>query len=270
MNITFIGGGNMANALIGGMLNQGFAKTDIRVVEPNADAAGRLRNQYGIEVAKEATPDALAADLIMLAVKPQVMKSVAAGIAPHLKSQLVVSIAAGIRAADLSRWLGGHQRLVRAMPNTPAMVLSGVTGLYAMAGVSADERARAQRVLEAVGAVVWVEQEAGMDTITAVSGSGPAYVFYFMEGLEEAAIAQGLSAEQARQLSLATFSGAAKLAAQSSEDVATLRARVTSKGGTTERAIHTMEGAQLKQIIIDAVRAAALRSRELGDELGSD
>ena len=269
MNITFIGGGNMANALIGGMLGQGFAKTDIRVVEPNADTAGKLRAQYGISVFDEANAESLASDLIMLAVKPQVMKAVAQGIAPLLDKQLVVSIAAGIRAADLSRWLGGHQRLVRAMPNTPAMVLSGVTGLYAMAGVSTEERGSAQRVLEAVGAVVWVDDESGIDTITAVSGSGPAYVFYFMEGLEEAAIAQGLSAEQARSLSLATFAGAAKLAAQSADDVATLRARVTSKGGTTERAIHTMEGAQLKQIIIDAVRAAAQRSKELGDELGS-
>ena len=270
MNITFIGGGNMANALIGGMLSQGFAHSDIHVVEPNTETADKLRGQYGVAVSSEANAEALATDLIVLAVKPQQLRAVAAGIAPQLKSQTVVSIAAGVRAADLARWLGGYGRVVRAMPNTPAMVLSGVTGLYAMASVTAEERTQAQRVLEAVGAVVWVEEESGMDTITAVSGSGPAYVFYFMEGLEEAAIAQGLTAQQARQLSLATFAGAAKLAAQSSEDVATLRARVTSKGGTTERAIHTMEAAQLKQIIGDAVRAAAQRSRELGDELGGD
>ncbi len=270
MNITFIGGGNMANALIGGMLGQGFAKSDIRVVEPNADAGARLRGQYDIEVHSEAAPAALDCDLIVLAVKPQQLRAVAAGLAPHLKSQLVISIAAGVRAADLARWLGDHPRLVRAMPNTPAMVLAGVTGLYALPGVSAEERERAERVLAAVGAVVWVGSEAEMDTITAVSGSGPAYVFYFMEGLEEAAIAQGLSAAQARQLALATFAGAAKLAAQSAEDVATLRARVTSKGGTTERAIHTMEAAGLKQIIVAAVRAAAQRSRELGDELGAE
>lgn len=270
MNITFIGGGNMANALIGGMLGQGFAKGDIRVVEPNADAGARLRAQYGIEVHPEATPAALAGDIIVLAVKPQQLRNVAAGIAPHLKTQLVISIAAGVRAADLARWLGNHQRLVRAMPNTPAMVLAGVTGLYALPGVTPEERERAERVLAAVGEVVWVAAETEMDTITAVSGSGPAYVFYFMEGLEEAAIAQGLSAAQARQLSLATFAGAARLAAQSTEDVATLRARVTSKGGTTERAVHTMEAAGLKQIIVEAVRAAAQRSRELGDELGAE
>lgn len=270
MKITFIGGGNMANALIGGMLSQGFGKTDIRVVEPNADTAAKLRTQYGVSVHAEAGAEALAGDLIVLAVKPQQLRPVAAGIAPYLESQTIVSIAAGVRAADVARWLGGYGRVVRAMPNTPAMVLAGITGLYAMTSVSGEERAQAQRVLEAVGAVVWVEEESGIDTITAVSGSGPAYVFYFMEGLEEAAIAQGLSAEQARQLSLATFAGAAKLAAQSSDDVATLRARVTSKGGTTERAIHTMEAAQLKQIIVDAVRAAARRSRELGDELGAD
>jgi pyrroline-5-carboxylate reductase len=270
MNITFIGGGNMASALIGGLLGQGFAKSDIRVVEPNADAGARLRAQYGIEVYAEAVPAALASDLVVLAVKPQQLRNVAAGIAPHLKSQLLVSIAAGVRAADLARWLGDYPRLVRAMPNTPAMVLAGVTGLYALPGVTAEERERAGRVLAAVGEVVWVAAEAEMDTITAVSGSGPAYVFYFMEGLEEAAIAQGLSAAQARQLSIATFAGAAKLAAQSSEDVATLRARVTSKGGTTERAIHTLEAAGLKRIIGDAVRAAAARSRELGEELGGD
>jgi pyrroline-5-carboxylate reductase len=215
-------------------------------------------------------PEALASEVILLAVKPQQLRSVAGGIAPHLTSQLIISIAAGVRAADLSRWLGNHPRLVRAMPNTPAMVLSGVTGLYAMPGVTPAERGQAQRVLEAVGEVVWVDCEAEMDVITAVSGSGPAYIFYFMEGLEEAAIAQGLSADQARRLSLATFAGATKLAARSSDDVATLRARVTSKGGTTERAIHTMEAAQLKQIIVDAVRAAAQRSKELGDELGVD
>ena len=270
MNITFIGGGNMANALIGGMLGRGFAASGIRVVEPNADTAGKLRAQYGIATHAEAGAEALTSDLIVLAVKPQQLRGVAAGLAPHMNSQLVVSIAAGVRAADLARWLGNHRRVVRAMPNTPAMVLAGVTGLYALPDVTADERERAQRVLAAVGEVVWVEAEADMDVITAVSGSGPAYVFYFMEGLEEAAIAQGLSAEQARRLSLATFAGAAQLAARSAEDVATLRARVTSKGGTTERAVHAMEAARLKQIIVDAVRAAAARSKELGDELGAD
>lgn len=269
MNITCIGGGNMANALIGGLLGRGFAPSAIRVVEPNGDTAAGLRSRYGIEVHAEPTAAALACDVLVLAVKPQQMRPVATAIAPHLSSQLVLSIAAGIRAPDLARWLGNYRRLVRAMPNTPALVQAGIAGLYALPEVSEGERAQAQQVLEAVGQVVWVEEEREMDVITAVSGSGPAYVFYFMEALEEAAVAQGLSASQARRLSLATFAGAARLAGESSEDVATLRARVTSKGGTTERALHVLEAANLKGIIADAVDAAVVRSRELGDALGA-
>ncbi|MEO1767874.1 pyrroline-5-carboxylate reductase [Thiobacter aerophilum] len=270
MNITFIGGGNMANALIGGLLSKGFAAGTLRVVEPDAETAQRLAERYGLLVKATADADILACDLVLLAVKPQQLRSVAAGLAPHLTQQLVLSIAAGVRAADLSRWLGGYRRLVRAMPNTPAMVQAGITGLYALPEVSEEERRRAEAVLAAVGEVVWVGAEADMDVITAVSGSGPAYVFYFMEALEEAAIALGLSASQARRLSLATFAGAARLASASREDVVTLRERVTSKGGTTERALAALEAAGVKPRIVEAVRAAALRARELGDELGRD
>jgi pyrroline-5-carboxylate reductase len=269
MKITFIGGGNMASALIGGLVDQGFHTQDVNVVEVNVEAAEQLRGRYGVQVQGAAEGAALESGMIVLAVKPQQLREVSRHIARQLKSQILVSIAAGVRATDLSRWLGGYQRLVRAMPNTPAMARSGVTGLYALPTVSQLERDQTQRVMEAVGTVVWVKDEAEMDVITAVSGSGPAYVFYFMEALEEAAIALGLSAQQARQLSLATFTGAAKLAGESTEDVATLRARVTSKGGTTERAIHQMEAAALKGIVADAVRAAAHRSKELGDELGA-
>ncbi|MEJ5212122.1 MAG: pyrroline-5-carboxylate reductase [Burkholderiales bacterium] len=270
MIITFIGGGNMASALIGGLLGRGFGPGQLRVVEPNPETAERLAQRYGVAV--QAAPDAaiLACDLVLLAVKPQQLRGVATGLAPHLAQQLVVSIAAGVRAADLSRWLGGYRRLVRAMPNTPAMVQAGITGLYALPEVTEAERRRAEDVLAAVGEVVWVAEEGEMDVITAVSGSGPAYVFYFMEALEEAAITLGLTETQARRLSFATFAGATRLAGASSEDVATLRARVTSKGGTTERALATMEAAGLKAIIAGAVRAAAQRARELGDELGRD
>jgi pyrroline-5-carboxylate reductase len=269
MNIGFIGGGNMANALIGGLIGRGFAASALRVVEPNAETAKALESRYGIAVSATATREVTACDVLVLAVKPQQLKEVAHALAPHLTGQLVVSIAAGIRAADLSRWLLGYRRLVRAMPNTPALVRAGITGLYALPEVTPAERDRATEVMAAVGEVVWVEEEAAMDAITAVSGSGPAYVFYFMEALEEAAMAQGLPAAAARQLTRATFAGASRLAAESGEDVALLRARVTSKGGTTERALETMEAEGLKAIVARAVAAAVERSRQLGDELGA-
>jgi pyrroline-5-carboxylate reductase len=267
MNITFIGGGNMANALIGGLLGRGFKAAELRVVDPDPQARERLQRQYGLIVEPAVDAGVLACDIVLLAVKPQQLREVAKTLAPHLKNQLVISIAAGVRAADLSRWLT-YRRIVRAMPNTPALVQAGISGVYALPEVGEAERRQAATVLEAVGEVVWVAREEDMDTITAVSGSGPAYVFYFMEALEEAAIRLGLSAAQARQLTLATFAGAARLAAKSQEDLATLRARVTSRGGTTERALASLEAAAVRQAIIDAVGAAAARSRELGDELG--
>jgi pyrroline-5-carboxylate reductase len=180
----------------------------------------------------------------------------------------VISIVAGVRVADLARWLGGHRRIVRTMPNTPALVQAGVTGLYAPPDVDQDARSQAEAVLRAVGGVVWVEDESWLDAVTAVSGSGPAYVFYFIESLEAAAVAQGLPASTARQLALQTFFGAAKLALESGEEPAVLRQRVTSKGGTTERGIAALEAASVKAGIRQAVAAAGLRSAELGDELG--
>ncbi len=270
MNITFIGGGNMANALIGGLLGRGLAADDIRVVEPNAATAQALHARYGVAVYPEPSPEALASEVVVLAVKPQQMREVATTLAPRLGDALVISIAAGIRTGDLSRWLGGRRRLVRAMPNTPALVQAGITGLYALPEVDEADRRRAGGLMEAAGEVVWVASEEEMDVITAVSGSGPAYVFYFMEALAEAAIAQGLPADQARRLALATFSGAVRLAAGSGEDVGILRARVTSKGGTTERALETMAQAGLKAIVAKAVAAAVERSRELGEALGRD
>lgn len=268
MNLTFIGGGNMAIAIIGGLLQRGWQADQLRVVEIVPAAREKLEQTYGVKTFAAIDAESTRADGVVLAIKPQQMRDVAAQLAPLIGGALVISIAAGIRGGDLSRWLGKHQRIVRVMPNTPALVLAGISGLYAMPGVSADERKQAENILGAVGETLWVSREEDIDTVTAVSGSGPAYVFYFIEALTEAARELGMSAEAARQLAIGTFSGASKLAAQSSEDAALLRQRVTSKGGTTERALAAMETDRVKAAIVRAVKAAAERSRELGDELG--
>lgn len=266
MHITFIGGGNMASALAGGLLQRGYAPQQLRVVEVDPAARERIAKQFGVAVA--ATAQIRGSDVVVLAVKPQQLRAAAADLAPALREQLVVSIAAGVRVADLARWLGGYGRIVRAMPNTPALVHAGITGLYAPAGVSAAERARAEEILGAVGRTLWVADEGQIDAVTAVSGSGPAYVFYFIEALEQAAAELGFGAGEARQLAMETFHGAVLLARSTPDDPATLRRRVTSKGGTTERAVRELDAAAVKERIVAAVRAACERSRELGDELG--
>lgn len=258
----------MATALIGGLLKNGYAAADIGVVEVEHAAGRRLSERFGVEVDTELDGWMANSEVILLAVKPQQLRPASEGLAPLLKSQLLVSIAAGIRTADLSRWLGGYSRIVRVMPNTPALVLAGVSALYALPAVTAEERGIAQAILAAVGSTLWIEREDLMDAVTAVSGSGPAYVFYFIEALEQAAQDLGLAPADARQLSLDTFAGAARLARDSGEEPAALRARVTSKGGTTERALRSMQDSHLKQLIVEAVLHAAERSRELGDELG--
>ena len=268
MIITFIGGGNMANALIGGMLQKGFNAGTIRVVDLSEENRNKLSREYGVSVYADIAPAVTGCDIIIVAVKPQQLFDVAAQIKLLLQNQLVISIAAGIRSEDISRWLGGYAMIVRVMPNTPAMVMAGVSGMYALPGVTAEQKQKAESILQAVGSTVWVDDERKMDAITAISGSGPAYVFYFIEAMEEAAIQLGLNADQARLLSLETFSGASLLASKSPEDIRVLRTRVTSKGGTTEKALLTMETSMVKQHIIDAMGAAAERSRELGDELG--
>jgi pyrroline-5-carboxylate reductase len=270
MNITFIGGGNMASAIIGGLLKKGYAASALRVVEIDAAARTRVAQQYAVATSERIDAAVVAVDCVVLAIKPQNMREVATALRPHVKQPLVISIAAGIRSADLARWLGGYARLVRAMPNTPALVGAGCTGLYAMPGVSGEDVARAESILGAVGATLRVEREEQLDAITAVSGSGPAYVFYFIEALQQAALDLGLAPDAARRLALETFAGAVKLAAASEDDAATLRARVTSKGGTTAAALASMQTARIKEAIITAVKAADQRSRELGDELGKD
>lgn len=265
MNICFIGGGNMAYALIGGLLGKGFSAGKISVVEINPDNRAKLQQAFGVETVAEL--DVAGSEVIVLAVKPQQLREVALQLAPLLDGQLLVSIAAGIRSADLARWTGS-QNVVRAMPNTPALIQSGMTGLYAMPKVSKAQAELAQNILSAAGEILWVKNEAMLDAVTAISGSGPAYVFYFIEALQQAALDLGFNAMDARSLTLATFLGAGKLAAVSDEGADVLRARVTSKNGTTERALLSMEAHHVKQHIIEAAHAAAIRSREMGDELG--
>jgi pyrroline-5-carboxylate reductase len=270
LKISFIGGGNMAAALLGGLAGKLTAGANIHVVDISADALARLHQQFGVTVAPQIDAAVAASDVIVLAVKPQQMRDVAAQLKPHVHGQLVLSIAAGIRGADLSRWLGGHGAIVRTMPNTPALIGQGITGMAALPGVSASQREAADAIMRAVGATVWLDDESLIDPVTAVSGSGPAYVFYFIEAMQQAALEMGLSVEQGTQLAIATFTGAAQLAAQSPDPVSVLRERVTSKGGTTYAALTSMEAAGVKAGIVKALHAAAQRGRELGEEFGRD
>ena len=269
MKLGFVGGGNMAAAMIGGLLQKGFPLSDIQVSETSAERRAWLERELGI-AARADMALTLAADVVILAVKPQQLAEILRGWPPLEVGQLVLSIAAGVRAGDISRWLGGHAAVVRAMPNTPALVGAGIAGLYAMPGVSDAQKARASRVLEAVGRAVWVDQEAQIDAVTAISGSGPAYVFFFIEALEKAGIELGLPADTARLLTLQTFFGAAALAIKDQSSPAELRARVTSKGGTTERGILALEEGGVAYAIALAARAAAERAAEMGELLGKN
>jgi pyrroline-5-carboxylate reductase len=268
MKLAFVGGGNMARALIGGLVQRGFAAESISVVEIDAIARSQLASQFAVRVSEQPGGDLESSDVAVLAIKPQQMAAVASQLRGFLQTQLVISIAAGVRTADLTRWLGGYTRIVRVMPNTPALVLAGISALYASSEVSAAERETAEGILAAVGGTLWVQREEQLDAVTAVSGSGPAYAFYFMEALQQAARELGLNDAEARALSLQTFLGAARLAEHSGDDPAVLRARVTSKGGTTERALSCMDAEQLGRKFIEAVKQAAERSRELGNQLG--
>lgn len=267
MNICFVGGGNMATALIGGLLGQGFAAAKISVVEINADNRARLQREFSVRAVENLAAGVAGSQVILFAVKPQQLREVAQTLAPLLSGQLLISIAAGIRAVDLARWAGSRQ-VVRCMPNTPALIQSGMTGLYALPAVSGAQREQAQNILAAVGETLWLQDEAMLDAVTAISGSGPAYVFYLIEALQQAAVELGFTSEEARRLSVATFLGGSKLAAASSDPVSVLRERVTSKNGTTERALLSLTGHQVAAHIVQAAQAAAARSREMGDELG--
>jgi len=266
--IAFVGGGNMASALIGGLIGNGFPAAGLAAVEIDPAARDRLGENFGIKVSANIADVAGDADTVVLAVKPQHMFDVAQPLGALLDEQLVVSIAAGIRTADLARWLGGYPRIVRVMPNTPALVRAGVSGMFACTEVSAAERKRAEAILQAVGDAIWVEREELIDAVTAVSGSGPAYVFYFIEAVRKAAIEMGFAPNDAQRLVMGTFAGAVRLAQASEEDVSVLRERVTSKGGTTERALATLEAERVGLAVSRAMHAALTRAGELGDELG--
>ena len=270
MKILFLGGGNMASALIGGMVKQGIPAGDIDVIDPVAEARAKLAATFAVNCHASAETAPASPDVLVLAVKPQQMKDAVAPLAGKLGNALVISIAAGLGMDSLARWLGGHRNIVRCMPNTPALIGAGITGLCALPEVSDEGRATADRVLRAVGTTVWIADEEKIDGITAISGSGPAYVFLFIEALQQAAAELGFTPEQGRQLAIETVQGTAALAAQSDEPAAVLRERVTSKGGTTAAALASMAADGFPDVIRRAVVAAETRGRELGDELGRD
>ena len=265
--IAFIGGGNMASAIIGGLVKQGRPAGRIAVVEPFAEARRRLQQQFGV-VADEAAGAGLAdATLVVWAVKPQTFKDAAAAARPHVQRALHLSVAAGIRTDSIAQWLG-TERIVRSMPNTPALVGQGMTALFARGAASLDDKARVEQVIATTGESLWVEREEQLDAVTALSGSGPAYVFYFLEAMVQAGGEMGLSAEQARRLAVGTFAGASALARASDEPLQLLRERVTSKGGTTYAALTSLERDHVKVSFVKALHAARKRAAELGDEFG--
>lgn len=270
--LTFIGAGNMARSLIGGLISDGWDPARIRAADPAADrlkAEGLLPQ---IELTTDNGAAVAGAEVVILAVKPQVMREVARSLANQVQAHrpLVVSIAAGIRLSDLSRWLKGYKALVRCMPNTPALLQSGATALYASKDVSDEQRGLAETILRAVGLTLWVDDEQAMDAVTALSGSGPAYFFLLMEVLQAAGERLGLTGDTARLLTLQTAFGAAKMALESSDDAAELRRRVTSPGGTTEAALDTLETGGIRELVGRAVDAAHARARQLAQQLGTD
>lgn len=264
--MTLIGGGNMAQALVSGWLKQGVAASQIHVVEPLAATRAHLQHSLGVNCHGHAGPALSGSRLVVWAVKPQIFQEVAQPLAGLFPQALHLSVAAGVRSDSICRWLD-TQRVVRAMPNTPALVGLGQTGLFARSGVTPAERDQVQALMQAVGQSVWVETEALLDAVTAVSGSGPAYVFFFIEAMVQAGVNMGLSAEQAHQLAVGTFVGASELARSSSESPAVLRERVTSKGGTTYAALTRMQADGVNRLIEQALRCAQQRAVELGDSL---
>ena len=269
MNLAFIGGGNMANALIGGLVAKGHEARSISVIEVAPAARDKIASR-GVRVATAPDATTAKADVLVLAVKPQDARAALASVASSISGKLVISIAAGIRLDALSRWLGGHRKLVRCMPNTPALVGAGVTGLYALPEVNAEDRKRAETIMSAVGPVVWLKEERLIDVVTAVSGSGPAYVFWLIEQLANYAERQGIPAADALLLAKQCVLGSSQLGQQSSDSPAQLRKNVTSKGGTTEAALRVFEEEKLAERFAKALEAAAKRGGELGDVLGKD
>lgn len=265
--IAFIGGGNMASAIMGGLIRQGVPASSIIVVEPFEAAREALKANFGIEALPAATDALQAAQLVVWAVKPQSFKEAAAPVAALTRNALHLSVAAGITTDSIASWIG-TQRIVRAMPNTPALVGKGMTGLFARPEVDAAGKALIEAVIGSTGEFTWVDKEEHLDAVTALSGSGPAYVFLFLEAMTQAGVNMGLSAEQSYKLAVATFAGGAELAARSTESAATLRERVTSKGGTTYAAITHMQAQKLPEHFMEAMRQAQIRAQELAAEFG--
>lgn len=269
--ITFIGAGNMAGAIIGGLIESGVAPSDITATAPNESELASLKQRLGVNTQTDNNAAVKDANVVVLAVKPQIMRSVCEAMSTSVQQQspLVISIAAGLDADTIDQWLGGKTALVRCMPNTPSLVGIGASGLYANGAVSEVQRTQATQLMEAVGIVEWVEDEHLLDAVTAVSGSAPAYFFLMFEAMEEAAVKLGLPAATARRLAIQTALGAATMAQQSDKDPATLKQNVMSPGGTTERAIQHMEDAQLRTTIADAMQACADRAQAMAKELSA-
>lgn len=262
-SIVFVGGGNMASALLGGLLRSGHAAADVAVIEPLAEQRERLAQQFGITTLAAPAATLAGATLFVWAVKPQAFAEAALPLASMSRDALHLSVMAGIGCAAIARATGAA-RIVRSMPNTPALIGRGIAGLYATPTVSADERARIEALLAPTGETLWLQREADLDAVTALSGSGPAYVFFFLEAMLQAAQDMGLDAAQGRALALATFAGATELAARSDEPISLLRERVTSKGGTTYAALTSMQADGVQGAIVKAIRAAQQRAQELG------
>lgn len=271
-SIGFIGGGNMACSLVGGLIADGVQPGDIRVADPDPERLGYIRRNFGTHTSLSNQDVTENSNIVVLAVKPQTMKAVATELAATVQAErpLIISIAAGLRLNHLGQWLGTNTAIVRAMPNTPALVKSGATALIANHHVSAGQRNQAESILRAVGMTVWLEDESLMDAVTALSGSGPAYFFFVMEALEHAGEQLGLPRETARLLTLQTAFGAAKMALETTTDSQALRERVTSPGGTTERALNVLKDNRMEQIFIDALTAARDRSVELAKTMGDE
>lgn len=267
-NIAFIGGGNMASAIIGGLLKNGMAASQLQVVEPLEEQRIKLKQQFGLAVNESAGEALASASMVVWAVKPQTFKDAALQTRFHTKAALHLSVAAGITSSSIAHWLG-TERIVRAMPNTPALVGKGMTALFARTAVTATDRLSVERVIKTTGDFLWLSDEAQLDAVTALSGSGPAYVFYFIEAMIEAGVAMGLAREQAHKLAVGTFVGASALAKASDEPIEILRSRVTSKGGTTYAAITSMEQGNVKTLFIRAMHIAKQRAKEMGDEFGA-
>jgi len=270
--IAFIGGGNMARSLIGGMIATGISNQDISVSEPKADLREKLNEDFGVSASEDNASAVMGADVVVLAVKPQVLQEVVTPLGNLIAETrpLLISVAAGVTSSSIERWVGGHPALIRVMPNTPALIGAGISALYANSNVSDDHRALAEKIVTAVGKTIWIEEESLMDAVTAVSGSGPAYFFYVMQAIHDAAVGEGLDAKTARLLSLETALGAARLAVESTEDPGTLQKQVTSPGGTTEAAIRVLNDSGVGDALQRAVSAARARGGELAKLLDQD